>query len=80
MKYCTKCGNKLNDEDLYCAKCGGKQNYDENDEFIIVESEMDEKIPKISDSVIQRSTITQVGTVIQKGAIACPHCKGKGYT
>ncbi|MCR5308069.1 MAG: zinc ribbon domain-containing protein [bacterium] len=25
MKYCTKCGNLLNDDDLFCPKCGTKQ-------------------------------------------------------
>lgn len=24
MKYCSKCGAQLNDEDLYCPKCGAK--------------------------------------------------------
>ena len=24
MKYCTKCGTMLNDEDLFCSKCGNK--------------------------------------------------------
>ena len=25
MKYCTKCGHPLNDDDLFCSKCGAKQ-------------------------------------------------------
>lgn len=24
MKYCTKCGTQLNDDDLFCTKCGNK--------------------------------------------------------
>ena len=25
MKYCTKCGRQLNDDDLFCPACGAKQ-------------------------------------------------------
>lgn len=25
MKYCTKCGKQLNDDDLFCPACGAKQ-------------------------------------------------------
>ena len=26
MKFCTKCGNRLNDDDLFCPRCGERQN------------------------------------------------------
>ena len=26
MKYCTRCGNELKDDDVFCGKCGYKQN------------------------------------------------------
>ena len=29
MKYCTKCGAKLNDDDLFCGNCGAKVNSSE---------------------------------------------------
>ena len=25
MKYCTRCGNELKDDDIFCGKCGYKQ-------------------------------------------------------
>lgn len=25
MKFCTKCGNRLNDDDLFCPRCGERQ-------------------------------------------------------
>lgn len=49
MKYCTKCGRQLNDDDLFCPACGTKQveveqqepqeeyyeeDYQENEQFV----------------------------------------------
>ncbi len=31
MKYCTKCGSEIRDDDLFCSKCGAKvTRYEEN--------------------------------------------------
>ena len=34
MKYCTKCGAKLRDDDLFCSKCGAKQESSEKVEIV----------------------------------------------
>lgn len=30
MKYCTKCGHRLNDEDSFCSRCGAVQEKNRN--------------------------------------------------
>ena len=34
MKYCTKCGNEVNDSDKFCADCGQPTDQTSNDEVI----------------------------------------------
>lgn len=33
MKFCTKCGNELKDDDMFCARCGAKATNEEPRQF-----------------------------------------------
>lgn len=62
MKYCTKCGNLLNDDDLFCPKCGTKQlvaKMPEDEPKEIKEEIINEPIKeeKIEDEVIEEVII-----------------------
>ena len=58
MKYCTKCGNQLNDDDVFCPKCGHRQNEVREDETPVVEA----SAPK-ADGRVGIRDFTMKGTI-----------------
>lgn len=48
MKYCTKCGKTLNDDDIFCPKCGTEQKVIDEETKITKK----EFIPTIKNSIL----------------------------
>ena len=70
MKYCSKCGNILKEDDIFCSKCGAKASV-----FGVTKKPADAvsaKVSKKADGTVTKDTLgsTRYTAAVEKNAVA----------